>query len=87
MDAVNVVGEALDGDLSVGFHSSTSEIDERMSCTGCWQRLTVHAQSLTCDLVTLRCVLDGHVQVTDAQEDRHSALFRISMLVLHGGVV
>ena len=33
----------------------------------------------TCDLVTLRCVLDGHVKVphlTDALEDRCSALFK-----------
>ena len=74
MDAVviivNVVGEALDGDLSVGFHSCySSKIDERMSCTGYWNCLTGRAKSLTCDLVTLRCVLDGHVQVphlTDA---------------------
>ena len=39
MDAVviivNVVGDALDGDLSVGFHSCySSKIDERMSCAG-----------------------------------------------------
>ena len=70
---VNVVGEALDSSCC------SSEIDKCMSCAGYWNCLTVHAKSLTCDLVTLRCVLDGHVQVpylTDAQEDWHSALFK-----------
>ena len=41
--------------------------------------MVMDAKSLTCDLVTLKCVLDGHVQVphlTDAQEDRYSALFK-----------
>ena len=46
------------------------------ACPGC---LTVHAKGLACDLVTLRCVLDGHVEVphlTDAEEDRYSSLFK-----------
>ena len=36
-------------------------------------------KSLACDLVTLRCVLNGHVEVphlTDAEEDRYSSLFK-----------
>ena len=77
---VNVVGEALDGDLSMTFHSChSSKIDECMSCTGYRNCLTVHAKSLTRELVTLRCVLDGHVQVphlTNAKQDRYSALFK-----------
>ena len=39
----------------------------------------MHAKGLACDLVTLRCVLDGHVEVphlTDAEEDRYSSLFK-----------
>ena len=39
----------------------------------------VHAKSLACDLVTLRCALDGHVEVphlTGAEEDRYSSLFK-----------
>ena len=50
-----------------------------MSCTGYWNCLTVHAKGLACDLVTLRCVLDGHAEVphlTDAQEDGYSSLFK-----------
>ena len=34
---------------------------------------------LACDLVTLRCVLDGHVEVphlADAEKDRYSSLFK-----------
>ena len=41
--------------------------------------MRVHAKSLACDFVTLRCVLYGHVEVphlTDAEEDRHSSLFK-----------
>ena len=65
--------------FSMCLHScNSSEIDERMSCTGYRNCLTVHAKSIACDLVTLRCVLDGHVEVphlTDA-EDRYSSLFK-----------
>ena len=42
-------------------------------------RILVHAKGFACDLVTLRCVLDGHVEVphlADAEEDRHSSLFK-----------
>ena len=49
------------------------------SCAGYWNCLTVHAKGFACDLVTLRCVLDGHVEVphlTDAEEDRYSSLFK-----------
>ena len=66
--------------FSMCLHScNSSEIDERMSCAGHWNCLTVHAKGLACDLVTLRCVLDGHVEVphlTDAEEDRYSSLFK-----------
>ena len=58
---------------------NSSEIDECMSCTGYWNCLTVHATGLACDLVTLRCVLDGHVEVphlADAEKDRYSSLFK-----------
>ena len=36
-------------------------------------------KSLACDLVTLRCVLNGHLEVphlADAEEDQNSALFK-----------
>ena len=49
------------------------------ACTGYRNCLTIHTNSLTRDLVTLRCMLDGHVQVphlTNAQEDRYSSLFK-----------
>ena len=66
--------------FSMCFHScNSSKVDERMSCAGCWNCLTVRAKGLACDLVTLRCVLDGHVEVphlTDAEEDRYSSLFK-----------
>ena len=58
----------------------SSKIDECMSCTGYWNCLTVHAKGLVCDLVTLRCVLDGHAEVpqhlADAEKDRYSSLFK-----------
>ena len=77
---VDVVGEALMGNFSMCLHScNSSKIDECMSCTGYRNCLTVHAKSLACDLVTLRCVLNGHVEVphlTDAEEDRYSSLFK-----------
>ena len=77
---IDVLGEALVSNFSMCLHScSSSEIDERMSCTGYRNCLTVRAKSLACDLVTLRCVLDGHVEVphlTDAEEDRYSSLFK-----------
>ena len=50
-----------------------------MSCGGYWNCLTIHAKSLACDLVTLGCVLNGHVEVphlADAEEDRCSAVFK-----------
>ena len=58
---------------------NSSEIDECMSCTGYWNCLTVHAKGLACDFITLRCVLDGHVEVphlADAEKDRYSSLFK-----------
>ena len=68
------------GNFSMCLHScNSSEIDECMSCTGYRNCLTVHAKSLACDFVTLRRVLDGHVEVphlTDAEEDRCSSLFK-----------
>ena len=77
---VDVVGEALMSNFSMRLHScNSSEIDECMSCTGYRNCMTVHAKRLACDLVTLRCVLDGHVEVphlTDAEEDRYSSLFK-----------
>ena len=77
---IDVVGEALMSNFSMRLHScDSSEIDECMSCTGYWTCLTVHAKSLACDLVTLRCVLDGHVEVphlTDAEKDRYGSLFK-----------
>ena len=36
-------------------------------------------KALACDLVTLRCVLDGHVEVphlADAEKDRYSSLLK-----------
>ena len=50
---------------------------DELSCTGYRNCLTVHAN--TRDLVTLRCALDGHVQVphlANAQEDQYSSLFK-----------
>ena len=64
--------------FSMRLHScNSSKIDERMSCTGYWNCLTVHANGLAYDLVTLRCVLDGHVEVphlADAEKDRYSSV-------------
>ena len=51
-----------------------------MSSTAYWNCLTVFdGKGIACDLVTLRCVLNGHVEVphlADAQEDRYGALFK-----------
>ena len=77
---IDIVDEALVSSFSMRLHScNSSEIDECMSCTGYWNCLTVHAKGLACDLVTLRCVLDGHVEVphlADAEKDRCSSLFK-----------
>ena len=39
--------------------------------------MLVHAECLACDLVALRCVLDGHVKISHliyAQQDRYLSL-------------
>ena len=74
--------------FSMRLHScNSSEIDECMSCTGYRNCLTVHAKGFACDLVTLRCVLGGHVEVPHLADAEKVPCSRTSMLVLRGGVV
>ena len=73
-----ILGVARSSFVSDDFAAQTVSLLVR-SPEGNLRPLTVHAKGLACDLITLRCVLDGHVEVphlADAEKDRYSSLLK-----------